>query len=348
MSPSLYLFLKQESRQLAFDFLAGLLGLFTAILLKVLILRYLRASGYGGFYRRRPAAANFENLILECWNLGLTTGYVMGRVLKLILLSIFYIGRVDTNFFANNVGWLGTVPLDGYPMAFMKDLLAHEAVSRCKNSFRFEFLCVSTSILDLTREQFHELSLKLVQHRHPYMERWALLYLLKLRHKSDFGRRSSAIWRILFVRALFPWLQKYRASSERTCLQSRNSLMRSRNEANATRSLEDENLRLQQEIRSLRIALEKEQSRRNINSDPIGRRQNSLRASLLAGTSRWKSTRQSLVSSGERNSTSTGRRESLQRASQDVQDRWMSDGGGGGGRTSLSGSFASCVSVLEC
>jgi hypothetical protein len=48
------------------------------------------------------------------------------------------------------------------------------------------------------------------QHRHPYMERWALLYLLKLRHGNKFGTQAGGAWRILFTLALMPWLRKYR------------------------------------------------------------------------------------------------------------------------------------------
>lgn len=42
------------------------------------------------------------------------------------------------------------------------------------------------------------------------MERWATLYLLKLRHGTDFGSRAGAAWRILFTLALMPWMRKYR------------------------------------------------------------------------------------------------------------------------------------------
>jgi hypothetical protein len=47
-------------------------------------------------------------------------------------------------------------------------------------------------------------------HRHPYMERWGLLYLLKLRHGASFGTPAGAAWRILLTLALMPWLRNYR------------------------------------------------------------------------------------------------------------------------------------------
>merc|ERR1711915_213546 len=47
-------------------------------------------------------------------------------------------------------------------------------------------------------------------HRHPYIERLALLCLMKLRCGERFGQRAGAYWRLLFVLCVFPWLQQYR------------------------------------------------------------------------------------------------------------------------------------------
>jgi hypothetical protein len=49
-----------------------------------------------------------------------------------------------------------------------------------------------------------------VKHRHPYIERLSMLFILKMHNSSNFGCRACALWRILFVRALMPWLRKYR------------------------------------------------------------------------------------------------------------------------------------------
>ena len=49
-----------------------------------------------------------------------------------------------------------------------------------------------------------------VQHRHPYIERLGLLYMLKLRNGKHFGTQAGAGWRMLFVLALLPWMRKYR------------------------------------------------------------------------------------------------------------------------------------------
>ena len=49
-----------------------------------------------------------------------------------------------------------------------------------------------------------------VKHRHPYIERLSMLFVLKLHNGSQFGCRACAVWRILLVRTLMPWLRKYR------------------------------------------------------------------------------------------------------------------------------------------
>ncbi len=51
-------------------------------------------------------------------------------------------------------------------------------------------------------------------HRHPYIERLGMMYLMKLKHGDSFGKRSNSTWRLLFVFALMPWLQKYRIAEE--------------------------------------------------------------------------------------------------------------------------------------
>jgi hypothetical protein len=87
-----------------------------------------------------------------------------------------YIARIDTPFMAPGVGVFGPVHVDGYPLAFRKDVLLSEA------------------------------------HRNVYLERLGLLFLLKLRCGDRFGSRAGGAWRLLYVLCLMPWLRKYRSS----------------------------------------------------------------------------------------------------------------------------------------
>jgi hypothetical protein len=96
------------------------------------------------------------------------------RLVKLIMISAFYIGRLDTPLFAPGVGMVGPMHLDAHPIQFRKDLLVHDA------------------------------------HRHPYIERLSVIYLLKLRYGEQFGHRAGGQWRLIFVIALMPWLRRYR------------------------------------------------------------------------------------------------------------------------------------------
>ena len=90
---------------------------------------------------------------------------------------IFYLARIDTPFLAPGVGRVGPVELDGYALAFRKDLLLHDA------------------------------------HRHPLIERFGQICLLKLRCGPRFATRAGSAWRLLFVMSLFPWLRRYRVTS---------------------------------------------------------------------------------------------------------------------------------------
>ena len=72
--------------------------------IKMIALLLLRRVMFVGFFRKRPASGNFLLLVMECWNLGLTILSMIVRLVKVTLISIFYIGRLDTPLFAPGVG----------------------------------------------------------------------------------------------------------------------------------------------------------------------------------------------------------------------------------------------------
>lgn len=103
----------------------------------------------------------------------MTLGIVTGRTLVLVLSTFAFVGRIDRNFLANHINYFGLRP-DGAESAFTMDILLHEA------------------------------------HRHPYLERLTLLYLIKIFQGKRFATREGSSWRLLCVLMLMPWLRGYR------------------------------------------------------------------------------------------------------------------------------------------
>jgi len=164
--------------------LSLLLGVIVTLVFKIIVEAKLSSYSYAAFYRKRPVLCNIVNVALECWHLALTVGFVAARAVKLLLITSLFIGRIDQPFLAEGIGMLGPINLDILPSIFRKDLLSTDA------------------------------------HRHPYIERLGLMYIMKLRHGNNFGNRAGSIWRLLFVFALMPWLRKYRISSDEDILEN--------------------------------------------------------------------------------------------------------------------------------
>ena len=113
-------------------------------------------------------------LTLDWANFALSIGFVTARIIKLLVTSVIFVGKIDTPLLQDGAI---TSKLDKIPHIFLKDVLLHEA------------------------------------HRHPYIEQLGLTYLMKLRYRNDFGKQSGSNWRLLFVYALMPWMSNYRIQS---------------------------------------------------------------------------------------------------------------------------------------
>lgn len=65
--------------------------------------------GVRGIYN---ALSNLIFVLLECWNIALSTGFMVARATLVFCIAIFYLGRVDTPFLAQGVGKFGNYSLD--------------------------------------------------------------------------------------------------------------------------------------------------------------------------------------------------------------------------------------------
>jgi hypothetical protein len=170
----IFLFIWQGSVYIAQRIVAVFVGILIITLIRIGIFCLGRHRYFKAFYRTKPAAANIFFLAMEWANFALSVGFVFVRMIKLLLVTSFSIGRIDTPFLARGMGEIGPVELDAFPTIHLRDILSHEA------------------------------------HRHPYMETLGSMYLMKLRHGKRFGTSAGSCWRLIFVYALFPWFHKYR------------------------------------------------------------------------------------------------------------------------------------------
>lgn len=162
-----FLIVWHVTRSVLYTIIAQLIGIGTTYLLRVLVLLFLRRQYCAAYYRKpmETMKDNFMHLVLECWNLGISSGFMLIRACELFFITACYLGRLDTPMLADGVGVLNTgivnnIAIDSYPIAFRKDLLSHDA------------------------------------HRHCYIERLGTMYMMKLKYGNEFGRRSGSCWRV--------------------------------------------------------------------------------------------------------------------------------------------------------
>ena len=67
-------------------------------------------------------------------------------MIKLILVSAFYIGRLDTPLLAEGVGNIGPIPIDALPIQFHKDLVLHDAHRHRTYPIPFVVACCRLSL----------------------------------------------------------------------------------------------------------------------------------------------------------------------------------------------------------
>ena len=154
--------------------MTGLIGFLITLVIRLLVTAKLDTYNFAGFYRKYPLIANITSVAYECWHVAVMSGFALIRAIKLIIVIMIYLGRVDRPILADGVGDFGALKMDKYPRIFMQDLMSIEA------------------------------------HRHPYIERLGMMYMMKLKHGKKFACKAGSHWRLLFVFALMPHLRKNR------------------------------------------------------------------------------------------------------------------------------------------
>jgi hypothetical protein len=190
----IFLYMWEFSRTLMIYLTAWGIGLTVTCGLKWILTATCRTRQYKSFYRSKPRNANISSLALECWHLGVGGSVLLGRITQFLFAAVFWIGRIDVPYLSEDVHLFGYT-FDYVPTNFVRDLLVHEA------------------------------------HRHPYIERMAQMYLMRMRHRSKFSSNAGCAWRQLLVLALMPWMRKYRVFGEDRARESIASIRRMKLEA---------------------------------------------------------------------------------------------------------------------
>lgn len=167
---AVFLIVWQTTRQIIGLILAQLIGVAVTITIKMVACWLFMKYSHRGYYRKKPMSSNFFSIAMECWYLGLTLAFMLSRFAKFLVCTALYVGRIDRPVLAEGL----VLDLDSMPRVYRQNLLSTES------------------------------------HRHPYIELLGLMYLMKIRHKDEFGNSSGSAWRLLFVAALMPWLKQKR------------------------------------------------------------------------------------------------------------------------------------------
>ena len=107
-----FMFLWQATLYFVQKFIAIAVGIVVIGVIRFLIMFLGRVRYFQGFYRKKPAFANIYFLAMDWANFGLAAGFVFVRMVKLLLVSAFSVGRIDTDFLAKGIGQVGPYQFD--------------------------------------------------------------------------------------------------------------------------------------------------------------------------------------------------------------------------------------------
>ena len=171
MLPVFFL-LWQFTRPLVLSIIAIVLGISISVLIREVFAFAVVKTSCRGFYRKNVNRNNVAGLAMEAVTIGLGIFYAFTRVAKILVVTLLYISRVDTNLLSID---LNVGPLqDQYPKYFRQQLLLHES------------------------------------HKHPWLEVLGKLYLMKFRYRENFVSSAGYSYRLIFALSILPNLRKYR------------------------------------------------------------------------------------------------------------------------------------------
>jgi len=98
-------------------------GIAVTIIMRSLLCTFFLKTAYAGFYRKMPAFANAFMFCMECWNIALTAAFVLSRVIKFMVATGLYAGRIDRPVLAEGLA----LDIDSLPRVFRQNLLSAEA-----------------------------------------------------------------------------------------------------------------------------------------------------------------------------------------------------------------------------
>ena len=102
--------------------IALLCGIICALIIRTIIALFVLRSSFSALYRRKVNQANIASLAIETLNIGLGIVSAILRAVKLALIPLLFVGRIDVPLFDKS----RSIP-DGTPDAFLRDLIIREA-----------------------------------------------------------------------------------------------------------------------------------------------------------------------------------------------------------------------------
>lgn len=89
-------FVSPVSGQVGRTIFAAIVGFAVVMVFRLVLLLTLRGCFFTNLYRKNVGGSNIFFVVLEAWNVALSVGFIVGRIIKVLLVSMFFIARIDT------------------------------------------------------------------------------------------------------------------------------------------------------------------------------------------------------------------------------------------------------------